>query len=349
MDLSRFEPLLHSRNRLVRSLLAIAECCYRGGYRLSSARTRSRIRRGTWPIKLDVPVMSIGNLVAGGVGKTPLVEAIARAHQAAGGSPGILSRGYRSLGSEGNDEARLLARRLSDIPHVQDKDRIGGGRRLLRDFPNTDLILLDDGLQHRRLHRDVELVVLDATRPFGWGYMLPRGYLREPWRGLSRADAVIVTRRAQASNHKLAILDDFLQTFCGGRPVLAADTIVDGIRGADGKTGHVVSGKRVAAFAGIGNPNAFFRTAARAGFAVVETRSYPDHHHFDSGDIGELTRWASGCAAESLLCTEKDGVKLESLPEFATASVPIEQLCMHLKVDVERILDLVPGRFKVSD
>ncbi|MCA8960620.1 MAG: tetraacyldisaccharide 4'-kinase [Planctomycetes bacterium] len=338
MNLSRLESLLDSRSRFVRGLLAASSCVYCAGQWMDARRTEARLRRGVWPERLPVPVISLGNIVAGGVGKTPLVEAIARAAIARGRRPGILSRGYRAKSGQRNDEALLLERRLDAVPHIQDPNRCRGGRALLERFPDVDLILLDDGFQHRRLHRDVDLVVLDATRPFGLGHLLPRGRLREPWRALDRATGFVVTRREDVSKHKGVILDTLLRQHWSTKQLHFARTVIEGVRDLSGGDAKV-PGRRVFAFAGVGNPHAFYGTVRRFDLDVVGSRSFPDHHRYRRRDWSELTEVARRSGASALICTEKDGVKLEPLLRGGPIEVPLLQLRMRFELDAGAILD----------
>ncbi|MCA1685652.1 MAG: tetraacyldisaccharide 4'-kinase, partial [Planctomycetia bacterium] len=141
-----------------------------------------------------VPVVSVGNLTLGGTGKTPMVEWVARWYRRRGVRVAILSRGYRRDGSGGvNDEAMVLEENLPDVPHLQDPDRVKIAGVAVEEL-GSELLVLDDGFQHRRLARDLDLVLLDALEPFGLGRLFPRGLLREPVRSLRRADLVVLTR-----------------------------------------------------------------------------------------------------------------------------------------------------------
>ena len=140
-----------------------------------------------------VPVISVGNLTTGGTGKTPIVCFLAQMLRAKGVRVAIVSRGYGRGDEDANDEAMELHDRLPDVPHVQDPDRVEAARVAVEEL-ESQVILMDDGFQHRRLYRDLDIVVVDATCPFGYGHVLPRGLLREPIDGIRRADLVIVSR-----------------------------------------------------------------------------------------------------------------------------------------------------------
>jgi tetraacyldisaccharide 4'-kinase len=145
--------------------------------------------------QVDVPVISIGNLTLGGTGKTPMVEFVCRWFLQRGKRPIILSRGYRAAGGC-NDEARLLQSNLPEVPHLQGKDRVALARHACEHFA-PDVLVLDDGFQHRRLARDLDIVLIDCTEPFGYGRIFPRGLLREPIGSLRRAGLVVLSRADQ--------------------------------------------------------------------------------------------------------------------------------------------------------
>ena len=131
-----------------------------------------------------MPVISVGNITTGGTGKTPMVAWLARWFRNQDVRVALVSRGYRAEAEGQNDEARELATLLPDVPHLQNPDRVAAARIAIDEL-ETQLIILDDGFQHRRIHRDLEIVLIDALQPFGFGHVLPRGLLREPLRGLA--------------------------------------------------------------------------------------------------------------------------------------------------------------------
>lgn len=311
-------------------------------YRIGVAMDQRRMLRES-PHRLPVPVLSVGNIAVGGTGKTPVVEALARAWSGRGGSPGILSRGYRA-GPAGNDEFRLLARRLPGVPHVADRDRREGGARLLAEHPGIDLVLLDDGFQHRRLSRDVDLVLLDATRPFGGGRCLPAGLLREPWESLARADALLITRAEQVGEEVLAELERFLSERFPRAWRGRARRVVEGFRESGGSMVTPAPGTRTLAFCGLGHPAAFFASLPALGLEVAVERIFPDHHRYRGAEIALLAAEARAAGAEALVTTEKDGVKLRDLREAAEADPPILELAIRAELPADAILDLLPPR-----
>ncbi len=155
-------------------------------------RNRGFDRRWLEIEQAGVPVVSVGNLTVGGTGKTPMVEWVARWYRRRGQRVAILSRGYRQVHGL-NDEGRVLEENLPDVPHLQDRDRVRSARIAVEEL-EAEILVLDDGFQHRRLARDLDLVLIDALEPFGLGHLLPRGLLREPLRSLRRTDMVVLSR-----------------------------------------------------------------------------------------------------------------------------------------------------------
>ena len=260
----------------------------------------------------EVPVVSIGNLTVGGTGKTPMVEWAARRLDAQGVRVAIVSRGYGADAGVPNDEAMELALALPNVPHVQDRDRVAGARQAVKQF-DSQLLLLDDGFQHRRLDRNFDIVLIDATAPFGYEHLLPRGLLRESSRGLCRADSVILTRSDLVDQKQRKKIEQRVRalapraTWCETR-VRAAHLL-----NSDGQCEGIaaVAGKRAAAFCGIGNPLAFQETLRSLGVDVVAWHAFPDHCAYQPGDLESLAQEAAANGAEVVLCTRKDLVKVQ--------------------------------------
>ena len=152
-------------------------------------------------VRLNVPVICVGNITAGGSGKTPVVIALCEALIRQGRRPGILTRGYKGTGDD-SDEVRLFHTALPEVPVIVDADRVRGGRRALVNH-DIDVLVMDDGFQHRRLVRDCDVVLIDATNPWGYGHLLPSGLLREPISALKRASAILMTRCDQVAPGQL--------------------------------------------------------------------------------------------------------------------------------------------------
>ncbi len=261
--------------------------------------------------RVPVPVVVVGNLSVGGTGKTPCVEYVAAHYRAAGVAVAVLSRGYGGEGGP-NDEALVLEENLPDVPHLQGADRVELALTALQEL-ESELLVLDDGFQHRRLHRDLDIVLLDATRPFDRDRLLPRGTLREPASSLKRADAVILTRCDQTSPAELARQRAVLTRRFPKLLVAEAVHAPVVLAGTGGVTAplDLVRGRPTLAFCGLGNPAAFRATLAQLGANVVEFVAFPDHHPYGRDDVERLRTLAAKLPADGLaLTTQKDSVKL---------------------------------------
>lgn len=302
------------------------------------ARTRLHLYRSGF-LKTEnagAPVISVGNITAGGTGKTPLVEWVARAVAHEGRRACVLTRGYgraderrRVVVSDGErvlagvtdsgDEPSLLAEQLLGAASVVcDRDRVAAAR-WAREKLGAEVFVLDDGFQHLRIARDLDIVTLDATAPWGGGHLLPRGRLREPREGLARADCILITR-ANLSDDLEGLRAEAARLSDGRAVVVASRVRMRGLRplgGANemsyGANVELESGavrESTAAFCAIGNPQAFFEQLRRDGFELCHTRAFPDHHDFQESDIAAVAREAERHGARLLLTTAKDAVKL---------------------------------------
>ncbi len=281
------------------------------------------------PQRAGVPVVSVGNLTAGGTGKTPCVEYVARHYRARGLRVAVLSRGYGSDAGR-NDEALVLEENLPDVPHLQGADRVRWARAAVEEL-DSEVLLLDDGFQHRRLARDLDLVLLDATDPWGQGRLLPRGLLREPASGLRRAGVIVLTRCDQAAD--LDGLRRRVGQVAPSVPVVETTHRPLDLIGSDDMLLSLESlhGRPVAAFCGIGNPEAFRRTLLDLGVDLRAFRAFADHHPYTRGDIEDLRRWAGDLPADGVVVTtQKDLVKVR-LPQLG--DLPLAALRVRLHVE----------------
>ena len=214
-------------------------------------------------VRVDCPVVAIGNLTTGGTGKTPIVAAVVKLLQQQGHRPGIVSRGYGADSTGVNDEKRVLEILCPAVPHVQMPDRVVAARKLIKESDVT-IVVLDDAFQHRRIHRDLNIVLIDATNPFGYGFQLPRGLLREPLGGLKRADVVLITRADQVEETAITRITKVINE---QNPKLADHiaTVSFEPTGLVSPAGELVPAtaveqKDVTVLTAIGNPSAFVRT-----------------------------------------------------------------------------------------
>ncbi len=295
-------------------------------YGVVSDLRRGLYDRGWLPsARVEVPVVSVGNLTAGGTGKTPMVLWLANELRARGRRPAVLSRGYGAAKDANgeNDEARMFAEALPDVLQEQNPDRVEGAIELIA--RGAEVIVLDDGFQHRRLARDLDIVLIDATRPWGLPStessasvraLLPRGLLRERPAALRRAHALVLTRSDQVEPDELDALEAELFEFAPGIPVLRAAHRPVGLRGPDG-TLHpsTLREREVDLVSGLGNPAGFERTVRALGAHVHEHRTFPDHHPFTPRDLDGL-----GADGRWVVTTAKDAVKLSD------ATVPLHVL-----------------------
>jgi tetraacyldisaccharide 4'-kinase len=272
-------------------------------------------------------VVSVGNLTVGGTGKTPIVIYIANRLQAKGRKVAVLTRGYARQGKETvrivkvddparevGDESLLLATRLHPIPVIVGKNRMRSGEWAIRNL-SVDTLVLDDGFQYRKLKKDAEILLFDATNPIGNGHLLPRGILREPLGSIRRADGVLLTKieQCEITNSRISELEGRIHAFNPGIAVARAAYIPLHIKrlGGDEVLGAgELSGKSIMAFSGIASPKSFTRTLEELGAKIVGERHFPDHHYLTPDELGELDEEASQKGAWGLVTTEKDGVRI---------------------------------------
>ena len=251
--------------------------------------------------RIDARVISVGNITVGGTGKTPLVETLARHVLTRTDKLALVSRGYGADDGEKNDEAKVLARNLPGVPHLLGKDRVACAVAARREH-DARVIILDDAFQHRRIARDLDVVALDATNPFGFGHLLPRGLLRESPKSLRRAHAVVITRSALVTAEELAAIERDVARLAPGALVVHAAEEVAGP--------EAFAGKRAVAFSGLGNPEEFRRTLAALGVSLAAFLIFDDHHRYAERDLRVVDAVARKENAEVILTTQKDAVKL---------------------------------------
>ncbi len=281
--------------------------------------------------KMKSPVISVGNLTVGGTGKTPLVITLAGFLRENGYRPAVLSRGYGSGTSPAvrvvadgkailmdhadcGDEALLIARSCPGVAVLTGASRILTGR-FATDRLGADILILDDGYQHRHVARDVDILLMDGARPFGNGFPLPAGPLREPKGAVERADLIIATGSD----------DGNARAFSPEGGIPPGIPLFRGIRRPKdirrGGTGEILplaalNGTKVCAFSGIGSPGSFRKTLDSLGADVGCHLDFPDHHRYGRKDLRRIQEMAAGANAAMIVTTEKDGVHLEDFPFF---------------------------------
>ena len=288
---------------------------------------------------VDTVVICVGNITVGGTGKTPLVVWLCK-QIAPRCKCAVLTRGYKSTQNSGLktqdyvDEPAMLAESCPQAQIVVNPDRVAGAAEAINKF-GAEVLIMDDGFQHRRLARDLDIVAIDATRPFGYGKMLPAGLLREPVASLKRGGAVVITRCDQIDADQLIKLEEELRAINPDMVVAKSihapasieylDTAVipakAGIQNGDttmdsclrrNDNVEQLRGRKVFAFCGIGNPNAFFNTVRTLGAELVGSRVFDDHHHYTKACLAETREQAGDLGADLILTTQKDWTKLIS-------------------------------------
>ncbi|WP_120497778.1 tetraacyldisaccharide 4'-kinase [Kiloniella sp. EL199] len=277
------------------------------------------------PIKLDVPVICVGNLTAGGSGKTPITLALADTLKKAGKNPHIVSRGYggeqegplrvspshHSAHDVGDEPLMMALASSQSTPIWISKNRVNGAKAAIKD--GADIILLDDGFQNPSLQKDLSILVVDNKIGFSNGRLIPSGPLREPiHNGLKRADAVFVIKQPNDT-----INEELSDVFTGKE----VSSVI--ITPADETCLSRLINKKVFAFAGIGYPQKFYDTLANLAVDVCETKDFPDHHRYTEGDLNKILSLAKEMGAGAIFTTEKDFVKIPDKFKEAISYLPI--------------------------
>jgi tetraacyldisaccharide 4'-kinase len=264
--------------------------------------------------RVRAPVISVGNLTVGGTGKTPLVIALANRAVAAGKKVAIVARGYGAVADEHGrpDEVALMASRCPGAMVVVVPDKLMGARQAVAQ--GAELVIVDDGMQHRRLHRDLEIVLIDARAPFGSGMVLPVGALREPASGVARADVLVLTHGEMLSSPERESVESRVRSYQRDVPLVWAHHAAVGVRPVGGgllQPPATLSGHDVFLFCGIASPEGFRQTVEGLGAHVTGLMGFPDHHAFTGRDLASVRAAARSSA---ILCTEKDAAKVAAIP-----------------------------------
>ena len=307
MDEHKAREIMGGSGGAAGSLLRAGLLCASLPYSAAMRLRRWLYRRGVLPgHDAGVPVICVGNITTGGTGKTPMVAWVIRRLKDAGKSPAILTRGYKAVGGI-SDEAELL-RELTGADVAVNGDRVAGARAAVA--AGADVLVMDDGYQHRRLRRDLDIVLVDAGNPFGFDHCLPRGMLREPTAALRDAGAVVITRSDAVAPDALGALAGRLCAMVPNCSVHAALHRTTGAIDAGGVV-HLpdaLSGRKVLAFCGIASPESFFRSVAAAGADIAASLALGDHVDYTDAVVADIRAAAVG--ADLLVTTQKDHVKL---------------------------------------
>ena len=313
--------------------------------------------------QLPCTVISVGNIVAGGTGKTPAVIWIAKYLQSEGFQVGVLLRGYKRAGhhsisvvsdgkqiltpvTESGDEAGMIARKLPGVSIVVGSDRYAAGLEVIRLWGHTEgVLILDDGFQRRQLARDLDILTIDSTQPFGTGKLLPAGTLREPKTALKRTDILLLTRT------DLAAESINFERFVRGKQVF--QTCHQPTRLYQLSTGEeceleLLKGQHILAVCGIGNPEAFVGTLRQFEPKAVELLAFPDHHRYSLADLKDISAKAHEVGADLVVTTEKDSQKLEAFAGTTEFSLPesVQFVVLEIELEVKTDLEALKKRLK---
>ncbi|MDL1956592.1 MAG: tetraacyldisaccharide 4'-kinase [Candidatus Desulfofervidus auxilii] len=323
MDLNRLFYLFQEGPYTLKLFAYGLSTFYFGGLRLHQFLYKSGLLSQK---KLPSKIISIGNLSVGGSGKTPFVIFLAKFFKSMGEKVIVVTRGYKSqsksfIVSDGNkiyltakqagDESYLLASNLKGIPVLKGKNRYKAIKLAYKYF-SPKIVILDDAFQHYALKRDIDIVLLNAKNPFGNGYLLPRGILREPISALKRAHAVIITKVRH--EREIKKFRNFLKKNFSHLAIFDAFSYINKIFNLKGESfsPFMLYNKPCLIFCGLANPKNFYETCKELNIKIIKFFSYPDHYFYTEKDIKNLIKMAKIFGAEALVTTEKDAVKLKS-------------------------------------
>ena len=321
----------------LRSFLSMFSKVYGGSVKLR----RNFYKKAVFQSKrLPCPIISIGNITVGGTGKTPMTIYVAQVVKQLGYKVAIISRGYKGkservggIVSDGRvllmtpeiagDEPYMMAKRLKDVPVIVGKNRFKAGRQAVRKF-NPDVIVLDDGFQHLKLQRDLDLVLLDCRKPFGNGHLLPRGVMREPVSALLCADAIILTKSDTVNNNETSSLPKKLRSYERKKPVYRTfhhpfvyktvkeekSLFENSIQGVLRLNLASIRGRTVFAFSGLADNHNFQQTVKSLKCNVSGFMEFSDHHPYSDRDLKDISAAAKRSMSECIVTTEKDYVRI---------------------------------------
>lgn len=295
-----------------------------------------------FPYRLNCKVISVGNITLGGTGKTSLVEFVARYLKQRGHKVAILTRGYKRKTSNFElrtsnyetmgDEPCMLLNKLGDIPVIVDADRIRGAKRAIEEH-SADTVILDDGFQQWRIIKNLEIVAIDTTNPFGNRHMIPRGILREPLSSLKRADIFVLTKTNLGKD--VEAIRDYLSKLNPESIIIESQhlpIVFYNINNPEEVLNiDILKGKSAALFSGIGDPASFENTVAGLGIKPALTFRFIDHHRYTKEDLDKIFAAAQEKNINTVITTEKDAVRLAPR-QAATGNRQIFVLRIELKV-----------------
>ena len=327
----------------LKTLLAVIACIYSIIIKLRNLLYNSKIFKTHHH---EAIVISIGNITTGGTGKTPLVIWLYNFLLERNLNCSILTRGYKAAKKSNpsrtesrktnifnyTDEPAILSESCPRSKVIVNPDRVAGATEAIEKYA-ANVLIMDDGFQHRRLARDLDIVTIDATQPFGYDKILPAGLLREPVDSIKRADAVVLTRCDQTTASELNRIENILQTVNPDMIIAQSAHKVVGAKTTDGKSINYenLKGRKIFAFCGIGNPNAFLNTITTLGAELAGTKIYNDHYKYTETCLAEIYRQAGHVEADLILTTQKDWIKIRCLmPQ--RKDLPLAYLAIEIKL-----------------
>ncbi|MFB0555017.1 MAG: tetraacyldisaccharide 4'-kinase [Phycisphaerae bacterium] len=361
---------------ILRLLLGVAA----GGYSIA-VRLRNFLYSNGWlkAHRADAVVISIGNITVGGTGKTPLVIWLCKQiisdskFQISNSQCGILTRGYKAAKDSRHktqdsrrktqearlkrqdtrgktqvyrDEPAILAENCPEVKVIVNPDRVAGAAEAINKF-GAKVLIMDDGFQHRRLVRDLDIITIDGTQPFGYGKMLPAGLLREPIASLKRADAVVITRCDQVTKAELSEIEKKLSIINPDMIIARSIHTPAYVKTTDNKEISLdyLKGKKIFAFCGIGNPDAFLNTIKTTGCELVGSKFYNDHHHYTNDCLADIYEQAGVLKADLILTTQKDWTKIISDFRFQISDFESSRPFAYIGIEIK----FLAGEDKLRD
>ncbi len=337
---------------LLRLLLGVAA----GGYSIAVRLRNFLYSAGLLKAhRADAVVISIGNITVGGTGKTPLVVWLCKQiisdskFQISNSRYAILTRGYKAAKNSRHktqdyrDEPAILIESCPEVNVIVNPDRIAGAAEAIKKF-GAKVLIMDDGFQHRRLVRDLDIITIDGTLPFGYGKMLPAGLLREPVSSLKRAGAVVITRCDQITEAELSEIEKKLEAINPNMIIARSKHAPAYVKSTDDKEMSIeyLNGKKIFAFCGIGNPDSFLNTIKSLSCDLGGEKVYNDHHRYTNDCLADIYEQAECLKADLILTTQKDWTKINRLA-LVKKNIPLAYLGIEIKflAGEDKLRDLI--------